>query len=160
MKYLKIFEEYNDQTDYSKYELKIEEIKSYIGQTFFPLGKLNQVSYSNLGQTLILRLSGDVPTSFEEAQIFIVHPDSEHGGKIGIGNIGFIVQAKAVDIAYITLPEETVELIKKIYQEYTDRPCTVRFKTGVNITHGLDATQFAQPGFYQAEIKNAIEMNK
>jgi hypothetical protein len=155
MKYLKIFEEYNDQTDYSKYELKIQEIKKYVGQTFFPLGKLYKVSYSNLGQTLILRLTGDVPTSFEEAQIVIVHPDSDYGGNIGVGNIGFIVQAKAVDIAYITLPEETVELIKKIYQEYTDKPCPVRFKTGVNITYGKNVTQFAHPGFYQEEINQA-----
>jgi len=159
MKYLKIFEEYElngkNPSEYAKFQDKVEAIKKYEGESFFPLGKLYKVSYSNLGQTLILRLTGDVPTSFEEAQIVIVHPDSDNGGWVGIGNIGFILQGSGVDIAHITLPEKTVELIKKIYQEFTDKPCTIRFKTGVNITHGDDATQFAQPGFYQNEVEKA-----
>jgi hypothetical protein len=155
MKYLKIFEEYNDQIDYSKYQNKIEELKKYEGESFFPLGKLIKVNYSNLGQTLILRLSGDVPTNFEEANVVIVHPDSNRGGAIGLGGIGLTLQGSAANIEFITLPEETVELIKKIYQEFTDKPCAIRFKTGVNITYGNDATQFAQPGFYQKQIEDS-----
>lgn len=104
---------------------------------------------------MILRLTGDVPTNFEEAQIVIVHPDSDNGGWVGVGNIGFILQGSGVDISHITLPEKTVELIKKIYQEYTGKLCNIRFKTGVNITKDKDATQFAQPGFYQKEIEDA-----
>jgi hypothetical protein len=155
MKYLKIFEEYNDQLDYSKYQNKIEELKKYEGESFFPLGKLHKVSYSNLGQTLILRLTGDVPTNFKEANLVIVHPDSDRGGWVGVGNIGLVIQASGALIEFITLPEETVELIKQIYREYTDTPCNIRFKTGVNITRGKDVTQFAQPGFYQKEIEDA-----
>ena len=127
-------------------------MKKYEGKRLFPLGKLYKVSYSNLGQSLILRLTGDVPTNFEEAQIVIVHPNSDNGGWVGIGNIGFVLQGSGVDITHITLPKETVEFIKKIYQEYTDKPCNIRFKTGVNITFGNDSTQFS-PGFYQKEIK-------
>jgi hypothetical protein len=48
MKYLKIFEEYNDQTDYSKFQDKVEAIKKYEGESMFPLGKILRVSYSNL----------------------------------------------------------------------------------------------------------------
>lgn len=155
MKYLKIFEEYNDKIDYSKYQNKIEELKKYEGERFFPLGKLIKVTYSNLGQTLILRLSGDLPTNFQEANIVIVHPDSDNGGWVGVGNIGLTLQGSGAKIEFITLPEETVELIKKIYQEYTDKPCEIRFRTGVNITYGKNATQFAEPGFYQKQIEDA-----
>ena len=153
MEYIKLFEDFN--SPYKKYQDKIKDILHYTTENMFPLGKILRVSYSNLGQTLILRLTGDVPTNFEEAQIVIVHPDSDNGGWVGVGNIGFILQGSGVDISHITLPEKTVELIKKIYQEYTGKLCNIRFKTGVNITKDTYATQFAQPGFYQKEIEDA-----
>lgn len=156
MKYLKIFEQYELNTN-NPFVDKIEELKKYEGEKLFPLGKLYKVSYSHLGKVLLLRLSGDVPTNFEEAIIAIVHPNCDDGGWVGVGNIGFIIQGKGVDMAHITLPEETVKLIQKIYSEYTDKACPVRFKTGVNITYGNNVTQFAQPGFYQEEILKAIK---
>lgn len=150
MKYIKLFEDYSNP-----YVDKIEELKKYEGENFFPLGKLYKVSYSNLGQTLILKMTGDVPTSMKNCDIVIVHPNSDNGGWVGIGKIGFVLECEGVDISKITLPIQTVEILKKIYTEYTDISCNIIFKTGVNITKDNDATQFAKFDFYRDEIKEA-----
>ena len=130
----------------------MEVLKKYEGKKLFPLGKIYSVGYSNVGKTLIIRFSGDVPTAFEGGQIIIVHPDSESKGWVSPGEIGFILSGLNCKISIITLPEETVEMIKTIYEEYTGSPCSIRFKTGLYHTKGNDVSQFASPGYYRREI--------
>ncbi len=103
------------------YVEKISQLDSeYKDKSLFPVGKINEITYSMNGKVIGVRLSGDVPTNFSPAEIVIVHPDSENEGWVGKGNIGFIVGVSGVDISKIPLPEETISVIKEIYQKYTD----------------------------------------
>ncbi len=127
---------------------KIEEIKAkYEGASMFPMGEISNVSYSDLGETLSLELSGDVPTNFNSPNIVMVHPDSKHEGWIGKGKIGFTLTGEGVPISKIPLPAEAINLIKEIYQEYTGEEYR-EYMQRATLEGQQDATPFAVPGLY------------
>jgi len=129
----------SSETKKNTYVEKIEELNSeFTGKSLFPVGKIQGISYSDLGKTLSINVNGDVPTNFSSAEIVIVHPDSDKAGWIGKGQIGFVLQGEGVDISRIPLPEQTIVLIKKIYQKYTDKAPDLRFDT----QYGDDASKF------------------
>ncbi len=100
----------------------IENIKqNYEGVSLFPLGSIENVTYSDLGDVLILEMSGDVPTNFIAPNIVIVHPNAERDGWIGRGKIGLTLAGGGVPIEKIPLTSETVKKIQEIYQEYTGK---------------------------------------
>lgn len=130
----------------SKYFSKIEKIEEeYKGKRIFPMGEIMEVSWADLGKTLSIQLGGDLTTGFEPVYINIVHPDSERGGWIGKGHIGFTLGGDGVDISRIPLPEETISMIKNIYQEYTGKSADLLFDTH----WGSDAAKFADPNLYK-----------
>lgn len=118
------------------YVEKISQLDSeYKDKSLFPVGKIETITYSMLGKVMGIRLSGDVPTNFSPAEIVIVHPDNENEGWVGKGNIGFIVEASGVDISKIPLPEETIGVIKEIYQKYTGKESRHYFNRENNINN-------------------------
>ena len=129
---------------------KIGEIKEkYLGDKFFPVGSVTEVSYSDLGKTLGIRLTGDVPTNFNELEIVIVHPESEKDGWIGKGKIGVISQGLGISIDKVPLPRETLDKIENIYREYCGKEYRERFYPEENIN------KFAIPGM----ITDILEKN-
>ena len=122
------------------------------GSSAFPLGKIVRIGYSDLGRTLLIELSGDVPTNFQTAHVVIVHPDSEREGWIGKGNIGFTLGGGGVPISKIPLPAETINLIKTIYREYTGEESR-EYTNRETIEGSNDATPFAVPGLYNQIVQ-------
>lgn len=134
------------------YVEKIGELnEKYKGASMFPMGSVQQISYSNLGKTLSIDVTGDVPTNFEVANIIIVHPDAEHDGWIGKGKIGFTLNGKGVDISKIPLPGETLEMVRRVYAQYTGK------ELREHVYQENDINTYANMGLYNSivEAKNS-----
>lgn len=147
------------ETNTNPYIEKINKIEQeYLNQRLFPLGKIREIIYANQGKTLIIECSGDVPTNFEPIHIVIVHQDSENDGVFGKGHIGFnTIGGPGVNIGTIPLPKETVEIIKTIYQDYTNQRPNFQFES---IDTQGDVTRFAFPGMYQDIIEKYNSQNR
>lgn len=136
------------------YVNKVLQLESkHLNEHLFPMGAIQNITYADEGKNLILELSGDVPSNFEPIQIVIVHPDASQAGWIGKGYIGVTITGTGVDISLIPLPNETVDLIKTIYQEYTGQSGSVRYD---NTNSGADASRFTL-GLYNSIIEKNSE---
>jgi len=129
---------------------KIKQLDSkYKDESMFPAGKIEEITYSDLGKTMGIKLTGDVPTNFQPAEIVIVHPESEKDGWIGKGKLGFLLGGKGVDISKIPLGEESIKNLRNIYQEYTGK----ELREHINMESNLN--RLAIMGLYNEIVENS-----
>ena len=48
-----------------------------------------------------------------------MHPESNDGGWVGLGQMGLVLNGKGVSLQKIPLPSKVVNILKNIYLEYT-----------------------------------------
>lgn len=133
---------------------KIYALKKELDNKRLPFFGRMEISYSNLGKTLTIQFSGDVPTGFNPGFFVFVHPSSDiRKGWLKPGEIGITLNGQGKSISGLEFPKATADVLQNVALRY--------FGDSVFINGRSDISPFAEMGYYQNRIlKENLKLKK